>query len=345
MKTLCSSFFFALQFVLVLLMAGCSSAHNPASEESSRLVLPNSAYPSVAFHDGKFYFIRQEPDIRLYAADCIDSLSSANPVTVLSLSESGMDHIWSPEIYRIGDKWYIYFEADDGNTDNHQIYVLENGSSDPLKGEWTLHGPIITDNEWNFGIHPSTFIVGDRQYLLWSGWEHRRAETETQCIFIAELENPWTLKSERKLLSRPEYEWERQWINPDGARSAYPIFVNENPEGFMSPDGKKVFVGYSASGVWTPYKTLGLLYADSDADLLDINSWTKMEEPCSPIYSDTTRVTAISNIAVLPNYDDSQSTLLFFQGNENTDGNVSTNIYVSELGWDENSMPVFNFRL
>lgn len=36
-----------------------------------------------------------------------------------------MHNLWAPEIHRINDKWYIYYAADDGNTDNHQIYVLE----------------------------------------------------------------------------------------------------------------------------------------------------------------------------------------------------------------------------
>ena len=36
------------------------------------------------------------------------------------------------------NKWYIYCAADDGNIDNRQIYVLENESPDPMKGEFVM---------------------------------------------------------------------------------------------------------------------------------------------------------------------------------------------------------------
>ena len=52
-------------------------------------------------------------------------------------------HLWNPEIRNIDGKWYIYFAADDGNTDNHQIYVIENDSPDPMQGEFRMKGAII----------------------------------------------------------------------------------------------------------------------------------------------------------------------------------------------------------
>lgn len=301
------------------------------------------SYPNISEYDGTYYFIGQGPDIAVYSSKYIDSLAYNEPVIVWRSGETGMSNIWSPEMERIGDKWYIYFEADDGNTDNHQIYVIENDNDNPLKGKWKLHGPILTYEEWNFGIHPSTVLVGDRQYLLWSGWEHRRAETETQCIFIAEMENPWTLKSARTLISSPDYEWERQWINPDGSRSAYPIFVNENPEGFVSPDGKKVMVAYSASGIWTPYTALGLLYADADSDLLDPESWTKMKEPQSPIFLNDSTMTGISNISVLVPHDGSPAQVVFQAHTIMPQGWKVPSIYRKEIGWTAESLPDFRF--
>ena len=95
-------------------------------------------------------------------------------------------------------------------------------------------------------------------YLLWSGWPERRHETETQCIYIARMENPWTTSSNRVMISLPDHEWERQWINPDGHRSAYPIYVNENPEAFAcanNPTPSKTF-----SWQALPYKNLVTLF-------------------------------------------------------------------------------------
>lgn len=57
---------------------------------------------------------------------------------------SNSHNLWNPEIRNINGKWYIYFAADDGNTDNHQIYVIENDSPDPMQGEFCMKGAIMT---------------------------------------------------------------------------------------------------------------------------------------------------------------------------------------------------------
>lgn len=93
------------------------------------------------------------------------------------------------------------------------------------------------------------------------------------------MENPWTLATERVLISKPEYEWERQWVNPDGGRTAYPIYVNESPQYFHSKDNRTVIVYYAASGCWSPYYCTGMLTADADSDLLNPASWKKSPVP------------------------------------------------------------------
>lgn len=323
----------------IILIGGCSS--NSEEEAFKATIVRDSlGYPNVTEHNGSFYLTGQKDDIFICKASSIDSLATATPHVVWEHSTNRMHNIWAPEMVRINDKWYIYFEADDGNTtDNHQLYVIENPADDPTTGKWTLHGPIKTDEEWNFGIHPSTFVLNGRQYLLWSGWEHRRAETETQCIFIAEMENPWTLKSERVLISRPELEWERQWINPDGSRSAYPIFVNENPEPLVSPDGKHLAVAYSASGIWTLYATIGLLMADTDKDLLDADSWKKADEPLHNAFTDETPVESISNISALQCSDG--KSYLFYQLRDSGGGSA---VYVKEFHWNADGTPDFGFE-
>jgi GH43 family beta-xylosidase len=51
------------------------------------------------------------------------------------------------------------------------------------------------------------------------------------------------------------------------------IDVNEGPEA-LQHDGK-IFLVYSASACWTDNYALGMLTADSGADLLDANAWKK----------------------------------------------------------------------
>lgn len=337
------NFILLLTLAILTILPGCGSREDivPDNSDNITMLFEDTSYPNISEHNGKFYFIRQDKDIKIYEAENIDSLAAAKPITVWEGPAKGMNNIWAPEMIRINGKWYIYFEADDGNTDNHQLYVIENSSENPTQGEWTLHGPIITNDEWNFGIHPSSFMIGRRQFLLWSGWEHRRSETETQCIFIAEMENPWTLKSPRILISKPEYEWERQWINPDGTRSAYPIFVNENPEPVLSPDGKKIAVAYSASGIWTQFATIGLIYADTSSDLLDPASWKKLEEPQSNPGLLNESMTGITNISTINSTDG--KCYMLFQAKDFNNGEKEC-VFKKAFRWTNKGYPDFGFN-
>ena len=322
---------------ILLMLVQCSPSHH---DGEARMVFVHGSYPYAIMWEGNCYYTMQletADSIIIYEAKSADLLSQGK--RHLAWHADSMTHIWSPELHRVNDKWYLYFEADDGNTDDHQLYVLENPSRSPMEGEFKLKGAIKTNDEWNFGLHPTSVIVEGKQYLLWSGWENRRKETETQCIYIARMENPWTLSSERVMLSKPELEWERQWINPNGDRSNYPIFVNENPEAFVTPDGRHVCVCYSASGIWTVYHALGMLYAHTDADLLDPNSWTKVQEPLF-VADDSNRLYGTSNISLL-NMPDGKPTEMLYEANLLANGQWLRCIWVQQIGWNKNGLPEF----
>ena len=52
---------------------------------------------------------------------------------------------------------------------------------------------------------------------------------------------------DRILISKPEYEWECQWISVDGNKTGYPIHVNEAPQFFRSKNKDKLLIYYSAA--------------------------------------------------------------------------------------------------
>lgn len=332
-----SSFSFSLTLSFLFLI-GCRQA--PQEAPQTQLLFEGREYPYALFHDNTYYYTMQslDDDVVLYATDDLRSLPTTTPKVIWRPDSLRLHHFWAPEIHRLNGRWYVYFEADDGNTDNHQLYVIENTSADPMKGEWTMKGVLHTNDEWNFGLHPNVLEVGGELYLFWSGWPKRRVEHETQCIYIAHLSNPWTVDSERVMISQPEYEWERQWINPDGSRSAYPIYVNENPEASLSPDGSRVCVCYSASGVWTQYHILGMLTAPSNADLLDPGVWTKSPEP---IIVDSLRAGA-SNICIVPT-GKPDSTLLLYEALWSPDAQTieRRSIFLKPVTWNRQGLPVF----
>jgi GH43 family beta-xylosidase len=245
-------------------------------------VLEGNRNTWVTFHEGRYYFAQNDQGkIFLKVTEDLTDLANVPKNEICDMqNDYGLVHLWRPNLVNIDDVWYLYTTADDGNTDNHQIYVLSNESEDPLEGEFRMLGRISTDADNNWAIHASVFRFRGELYMIWSGWITRRVFAETQCIFIAKMKNPWTLDGERVLISKPEYEWECQWVNADGSMAtAYPLFVNESPTFFCDEKTDKAYIYYSASANWTPHAAIGELSAAKDADLLDPASWTKRPHP------------------------------------------------------------------
>lgn len=281
--------YFFLILVVFFSFTGCTKkkktqisqhTHTQLSTYSNPL-LQRGARPWATFHNGIYYYMQDcENKIVLWRTKDITNISNADyKVVWVPKDKNNSYHLWAPELHLINNKWYIYFAADDGNTDNHQVYVIENNSEDPFEGEFNMIKRVKTDQDNNWAIHASIFNHNENLYMIWSGWQTKRSEVETQCIYIARMKNPWTLASERVLISKPEFEWERQWINPDGSKTGYPIYVNEDPHVFYTKNKDKILIYYAASGTWTPYYSVGLLYADVNSELTDPSSWTKVNSP------------------------------------------------------------------
>ena len=172
------------------------------------------------------------------------------------------------------------------------------------------------------------------------------------------------------MLSRPEYEWELQWINPNGNRLAYPIYVNENPEAFLTPDGRHVCVCYSASGIWTIYHVLGMLTAPANTNLLDSTVWTKSSEPLFTSASfpagggtttDNEAVTptaaadfptglfGTSNICLITDAEtskiitstDGRETPMLYEGTQIIEDKEVRSIYLGAVHWNDEGLPDF----
>lgn len=329
--------------LFIIVCVALMSCHKYKAARNGNILFESGCYPYVTFHNGKYYYMMQDNaanQITLWCADDIKNISKGEKRVIWKPSDNDKSqHIWSPELHFINDKWYVYYEADDGNTDNHKIYVLENPSADPMKGYFNFKGSLTDNAKWKYGIHPTTFINDGTQYLVWSGWQSKRIDSETQCIFIAKMSNPWTVSSERVMISRPIYEWERQWINPNGTRSTYPIFVNENPETIISRDGKKVVVYYAASGCWTIYGCVGMVYADAKANLLDPKSWHKRKEPVfMSALEDSIYAPANISLVTPKNNDDA---VLLYETRSMRDETLVKQVRMKNIEFDSDNLPIF----
>lgn len=342
--------FYKLLFpaILLALLVSCRGNQDKVVPDDEREsynnpILPVGAEPWAIYHNGYYYYTQgMEYHIMLWKTKDITNLFQAEMKEIwLPTDPSNAQHLWGPEIHNINGKWYVYYAADDGNMDNHQIYVLENTSANPFEGKFVMKGRISTDSGNNWAIHPNIIQINGKLYMTWSGWKSRRVNIEHQCIYIAEMENPWTLSSDRVLLSEPELEWERQWINPDGTKTAYTIYVNEAPQFLISPDKKNIFITYSASGNWTPFYATGILSAKTESNLLDPKSWTKSQRPIFK-QSPENKVFAPGNCCFIPSPDGMETYMLFHARdveNEQPGALDSRSPRLQRLEWNETGWP------
>jgi GH43 family beta-xylosidase len=242
-------------------------------------LLPTGPDPWVEYKDGWYYYMNTTvKDLTVWKTRNLADLKSAQKKIVWTPPATGpySHDIWAPEIHFLRGRWYVYFAADAGTNQTHRIWVIENASPDPLQGEWTFKGK-LADPADKWAIDASVFEDQGWLYTIWSGWEGD--ENGTQSIYIARLKNPWTVEGRRARISTPEYPWEKVGDIPPQLKQDNPphIDVNEGPE--ILRHNNKLFLTYSASACWTDNYALGMLTADSGADLINPAAWKKSPQP------------------------------------------------------------------
>jgi GH43 family beta-xylosidase len=251
----------ALIFTLLLLTGAPAMAETFANP-----IVPAGQDPSVVSYDGYYYMaqsISGDTAIAITKSRTLTGLGSGAKVTVWSHPVTKGElccEVWAPELLLLNGKFYIYFAADDGNNNNHRMYVLESNSLDP-QGGYTLRGKLAAPTD-RWAIDGTVLQQGSSLYFVWSGWEG--TTNIQQNLYIAPMSNPYTISGERAAISAPTNGWER---------IGGPPYINEGPE-VLQRNGK-IFVVYSASGSWTDDYCLGMLTAPSTADPMLASSWTK----------------------------------------------------------------------
>jgi GH43 family beta-xylosidase len=263
-------------FPLILIAAALAAT---AQTTFTNPLLPTGPDPWVEYKDGWYYYMNTTAkNLTVWKTRNIADLKSAQKKVVWTPPATGpySHDIWAPEIHFLRGKWYIYFAADAGTNQTHRIWVIENASPDPLEGEWTFKGK-LADPADKWAIDASVFEDQGWLYAIWSGWEGD--ENGTQSIYIARLKNPWTVEGRRARISTPEYPWEKVGDIPPQLKEGNPphIDVNEGPE--ILRHNNKLFLLYSASACWTDNYALGMLTADSGADLINPAAWKKSQQP------------------------------------------------------------------
>jgi GH43 family beta-xylosidase len=244
----------ASSFVLALccLFCGAQTVSNP--------ILPN-ADPFITLHrvNGKYLLLATTGrNITIWSGPTVPPAASESKVVFTP--QDGLTELWSPTIWWMSGRWWIYFTARAPGGE-HAIYALESDTEDSL-GSYTFRGPLALGGA---AIDPSVLTIGGENYLMYvslGGGEN--------AIELVRLAGPTQTVGRRALIAEPEYPWEKG----AGTTKTYP--VNEGPTALYHAG--KTFIVYSASDTASPSYCLGLL-TFAGGDPLDRKNWSKSAEP------------------------------------------------------------------
>ncbi|AUG99455.1 alpha-N-arabinofuranosidase [Prodigiosinella confusarubida] len=235
-------------------------------------LIEQRADPFILRHNDNYYFTASVPEydrLEIRRASTLIGLRNATPVVVWRKPDSGpmSELIWAPELHIIDGSWIIYFAAAPSKAIKnglfqHRMFALECYDSDPLSGCWYERGQIRTPID-SFALDATVFQHQGKNWYLWAQKDPLIPGNSN--LYLAELENPWTLKTPPVMLSHPQYPWECVGFS-----------VNEGPA--VIRHGDKLFVSYSASATDENY-CMGLLWIDADADPMRPTNWSKSAHP------------------------------------------------------------------
>jgi GH43 family beta-xylosidase len=216
--------------------------------------------PYMEYYDGNYYLTTTQGDgIRMWKGPTLARLKAAQPVLIWKDANTNRcSSVWAPEFHLIGDHWYVYYTATsiDRKDENHRMYVLESAGKDPL-GPYTYKGRLADPANDHYAIDGTVFKnPGDGfWYYLW-------AAHPGHVLTIARLTNPWTVGSVGTIIPASGF----------GCTE-----VREGPQVLERQD--RIFLIYSACDTGKSDYKLGMLIANTNANLLDAASWKQYPQP------------------------------------------------------------------
>jgi GH43 family beta-xylosidase len=292
------------------------------------------ADPWVVRHGGQYYLCQAGPGraISVWKSPTLADRGMRSIVWRAPGSGWNRAEVWAPELHFLRGRWYIYYAACTGDNADHRMGVLESAGDDPL-GPYADRGMLYTgddistkrNNRW--AIDGTVLEQQQKLYFIWSGWPDDR---DQQYLYIARMENPWTIASNRvRICNNCDYVWER--VGEDRRQRG----LNEGPA-VLQRNGR-VFLIYSCSGSWEPSYKLGMLYADESADPMDAKSWTKLNRP---VFQSDGEVFGVGHCSFTRSLDDREDWIVFHSKVSRTDGWARV-VRAQRFGWTKDGFPDF----
>jgi GH43 family beta-xylosidase len=317
----------ALRHGLTLLLA-CVGVDLAAGGERDffPVVAASGADPWVIRHDGWYYMTATTgTNVTLWRSATLSGIGGGETKVIWSPPAKGPNskNVWAPELHRLGGKWYVYYAADDGENANHRMYVLENAAADPFTGEFVSKGKIADPKADRWAIDGTVLTLKGKRYFIWSGWEGTK--DVRQDLYIAPMENPWTLSGPRVEISRPTHDWETVGTPT----------VNEGPQVLVRDDTAHVV--YSASGSWTDDYCLGLLTLKAGGDPLDPRAWAKRPKP---VFRGGNGVVSPGHCCFVKSPDGKEDWLVYHAARHKGAG-WARNLRMQRFDWNKDDTPKF----
>ena len=326
-----------LFFILFLLIFTGHPEQDPVKQSSVKSgryfsnPIFDGADPWMIQKDGYYYYCFSSGNgIKISRSEFITRREETRKVWQAPASGWNRSCVWAPELHFIDGRWYIYYAAgESGPPYIHQkTGVLQSVTDDPI-GEYIDMGMVYTGdnpdlktgNIW--AIDMTVFNHSGRLYAVWSGWE-KPAETDKtqQHLYIAEMANPYTIKSPRVKISSPEEPWE----------TGGPLDLQEGPE--ILRKGDNLFIIYSCRESWTVDYRLGMLKLKSnDSNPLTSSAWEKS----GPVFQGPFG-TGHCSFVKSP---DGREDWIVYHSKKSVKEGWQRDIRAQSYGWDSEGYPVF----
>lgn len=258
--------------------------------------------------------------------------------------------IWAPELHFIDGRWYIYYAAGrpqaESNSYNYQRSgVLRAKTNDPM-GAWEDMGMLFTGDNYkagepvtaantNYAIDLAVFKLNKQMYAVWSGYPVTNEEGN-QFLYIAKMDNPYTISSSRQAISKPQKSWERI----EGKLNEGPAFLKNKEKG-------KFFVVYSCNGSWTKNYRLGYIQlTDTLSDPLVASNWQKSANEVFYRNDDTVNpksgVNGVGHCCFTKSPDETEDWIVYHVKAFNTNGEwANRHTFIQKFTWNEDGTPFF----
>jgi GH43 family beta-xylosidase len=241
--------------------------------------------------------------------------------------------VWAPEIHFIDGRWYVYYAAgESGPPFIHQRTGVLCSKTNDVFSEYEDLGILYTGDDSSvpesniWAIDMTVFEHNRKLYAVWSGWE-KQADTDKtpQHLYIQEMENPFTLKGKRVLLSSPEESWE----------IGGPLNINEGPE--VLKNGDKVFIIYSCRESWTPEYRQGMLQLkNAKANPLLKENWVKT----GPVFEGNKKVFGVGHCSFVKSPDGIEDWIIY-HSKKTTNPGWERDVRMQPFNWKPDGKPDF----